>query len=105
MSVIRGAGQHAVIDGGVDSGFGPVFDTFAANFDLRGEVGAAVAVYRGGRRVVHLWGGIADSQTGRPWTETTPALVFSCTKGVLAVAAYVLVEYGSLELDAPVARY
>ena len=99
------AGAHAVIDGEVDSGFGPVFDAFAANFDLRGEVGAAAAVYLRGRRVVHLWGGIADTRTGRPWTETTPALVFSCTKGVLAVAAYVLVEYGSLELDAPVARY
>jgi CubicO group peptidase (beta-lactamase class C family) len=94
-----------VIDGEVDSGFGPVFDAFAANFDLRGEVGAAAAVYLRGRRVVHLWGGIADTRTGRPWTETTPALVFSCTKGVLAVAAYVLVEDGRLELDAPVARY
>jgi hypothetical protein len=43
MSVIREAGAEAFIDGEVDSGFGPVFDALAANFDLRGEVRAAVA--------------------------------------------------------------
>jgi CubicO group peptidase (beta-lactamase class C family) len=103
--MIRQLGHGGVIDGQVDTGFGPLVDAFAANFDERGEVGAAVTVYLHGRRVVHLWGGLADPRSGRPWTETTPAVIFSCTKGVLAVAAYVLVQDGRLELDAPVARY
>ena len=64
-----------------------------------------MTVYVHGRRVVDLWGGLADPRTGRPWTATTPAVVFSCTKGVLAVATYLLVQDGRLELDAPVARY
>ena len=103
--MIRQMGHRGVIDGQVDTGFGPVVDAFAANFDERGEVGAAVTVYVHGRRVVHLWGGLADPRSSRPWTESTPAVIFSCTKGVLAVATYILVQEGRLELDAPVARY
>jgi CubicO group peptidase (beta-lactamase class C family) len=97
--------RGGVIEGGASEGFGAVVDTFAANFRERGELGAGVTVYRGGTRVVDLWGGIADVRTGRPWTATTPAVVFSCTKGVLAIAAYQLVQDGLLDLDAPVARY
>jgi CubicO group peptidase (beta-lactamase class C family) len=93
------------VEGHVADGFEPVRDAFAANFHERGEVGAAVCVYVHGEPVVDLWGGIADTRTGRAWTETTPAVVFSCTKGVLAIAAYQLVEEGSLDLDAPVTRY
>jgi CubicO group peptidase (beta-lactamase class C family) len=94
-----------VIEGGAADGFGPVVDAFVANFRERGEVGAAVAVYRRGEKVVDLWGGLADPRTGRRWTSSTPAVVFSVTKGVLAIGAYVLVEEGRLDLDAPVVRY
>ena len=86
-------------------GFGPVADAFEANFSDGGELGAAVVLYADGRKVVGLWGGLADPRTGRPWVNDTPAVVFSVTKGVLAICAYQLVEQGRLELDAPVARY
>ncbi len=89
----------------MDDGFGAVVDAFVANFRERGEVGAALAVYVHGAPVVDLWGGLADPRTGRPWTATTPAVVFSCTKGVLAICAYLLVQEGVLDLDAPVTRY
>ncbi len=95
----------AEIHGAADQGFGEVADAFATNFADHGEVGAAVVVYVGGRRVVDLWGGIADVRTGRRWQRTTPALFFSVTKGVLAICAYRLVARGQLDLDAPVARY
>jgi hypothetical protein len=45
-----------------------------------------------------LWGGLADPRTGRPWTPSTPAVVFSSTKGVLAIGAYLLVQEGRLDL-------
>jgi CubicO group peptidase (beta-lactamase class C family) len=89
----------------VASGFEPVADVFAANFRERGEVGAGLCVYQGGVPVVDLWAGVADTRTGRAWTADTPAVVFSCTKGVLAIAAYQLVQDGRLDLDAPVAEY
>jgi CubicO group peptidase (beta-lactamase class C family) len=103
--VIRDLGAQGCIDGQADDGYGPVVDTFVANFLERREVGAAVALYVRGRPVVDLWGGLADPRTGRRWTPTTPAIVFSCTKGVLAMCAYLLVQDGALDLDAPVVRY
>src|SRR5262245_33356150 len=98
-------GDVPAIHGDVATGFDRVADAFAANFRERGEVGAGVCVYQGGVAVVDLWAGIADSRTGRAWTATTPAVVFSCTKGGLAIAAYQLVEEGRLDLDAPVVDY
>ncbi len=97
--------MSAEIHGDAESGFGPVADAFAANFKNGGELGAAVALYAEGRKVVDLWGGVADRRNGRPWMKDTPAIVFSVTKGVLAICAYQLVGQGLLDLDAPVARY
>ncbi|MGH8979021.1 MAG: serine hydrolase domain-containing protein [Acidimicrobiia bacterium] len=93
------------MDGWVATEFAPVLDAFGANFDERGEVGAAVSVYLDGRPVVDLWGGLADPIAARPWVEDTIVPVFSCTKGVTAVCANLLIERGELDPDAPVASY
>ncbi|MFF0201817.1 serine hydrolase domain-containing protein [Streptomyces sp. NPDC005017] len=93
------------INGEVADGFEPVGEAFAANFDQHGDVGAAVCVYRDGRPVVDLWGGIADPDTGRPWERDTLQLVYSATKGATATAAHLLAQRGALDLDAPVAKY
>ncbi|MBI3747574.1 MAG: beta-lactamase family protein [Chloroflexi bacterium] len=94
-----------LIHGVADEGFGPLVDVFVANFVERHDVGAGCAVYVDGRRVVDLWGGVADSRSGRRWEHDTAAVIFSCTKGVLAICAYLLVQDGRLDLDAPIARY
>jgi CubicO group peptidase (beta-lactamase class C family) len=93
------------IDGVVDEGYGRVIDTFAANFLERGDLGAGCTVYRGGRVVVDVWGGIADRRTGRAWGPDTSAVIFSCSKGLLAICAYVLVQERRLRLDAPIVTY
>ncbi len=93
------------IDGWVAPGFEPVRDTFRANFERHGEVGAAVAFYVEGRPVVDLWGGLADPAKDRPWTEDTLQLVFSTTKGATAACANLLAQRGQLDIDAPVATY
>jgi CubicO group peptidase (beta-lactamase class C family) len=82
-----------------------VADAFAANFAEHGEVGAACSVYAGGELVVDVWGGVADVATGRPWARDTIVVVFSCTKGVTATCANLLIERGQLDPDTPVARY
>jgi len=89
----------------VEASFEPLLDAFAANFDERGDVGAAVCVYLEGEPVVDLWGGMADATTGRPWTSDTVVLVYSSTKGVTSVCANRLIERGALDPAAPVARY
>lgn len=93
------------IEGRVDSRFARVRDAFAENFASGGDVGAACCVYVRGRVVVDLWGGWADRERERPWSENTAALVFSATKGITAACVLRLVERGLLDLDAPVAAY
>jgi len=80
-------------------------DVFEDNFADRGDLGAACVVYLSGRPVVDIWAGVADARTGRAWSEDTAAVIFSCSKGILAICAYMLVQEGRLDLDAPVARY
>jgi CubicO group peptidase (beta-lactamase class C family) len=86
-------------------GFEGVRDAFENNFAKGSEVGASFSAYRHGEKVVDLWGGVADSATGRPWNEDTLALVFSTTKGATAMCANRLAEEGRLDTDAPVAAY
>ncbi|GAA2830584.1 serine hydrolase domain-containing protein [Crossiella cryophila] len=93
------------VHGAVAPGFEAVREVFARNFTEGGELGAAVCVYRHGRKVVDLWGGIADERAGRPWARDTLQFVYSVTKGVTTMLAHLLVERGHLDLDAPVARY
>src|SRR3954471_2868853 len=93
------------INGTVASGFEPVADAFAANFATHGDVGAAVCVYRHGRKVVDLWGGLADAGTGRTWKKDTLQLVYSATKAATATCAHLLAQRGELNLDRPAARY
>ncbi|MFQ4148709.1 serine hydrolase domain-containing protein [Arthrobacter sp. LAPM80] len=78
--------------------FAPVRDLFDAMLDADPGYSAQLAVYVGGARVVDLVGGpdsAADSLTG----------VFSCSKGVAALAFSLLVQDGLVDLDAAVATY
>lgn len=91
--------------GGVHEGYGAVADRFAANSEEFGELGSAVTVYVGGRKVVELWDGIADDTTGRAWAQDTVVPVFSCAKGLVALGIQLLVQQGRLDLDVPIATY
>src|SRR5205823_1078555 len=93
------------IHGICDPRFGAVRAEFERNFRERGEVGASVCVTADGRTVLDLWGGVADRHSGRRWQRDTLGVVWSCTKGAVALCAHVLVSRGLLDLDAPVARY
>ena len=55
------------------------------------EIGAAVAVYRDGVKVVDLWGGFRNGVTKAPWREDTLVNMFSTTKGVASLAIAVAV--------------
>ena len=94
-----------LIHGDAEEGFGRVVDAFRGNFTERGDLGAGCAVYVDGRKVVDLWAGVADARTARPWDEETAGVLFSSTKGIVALCAYLLVQEGSLDLDAPLTRY
>ncbi|MEU6476056.1 serine hydrolase domain-containing protein [Streptomyces sp. NPDC047017] len=97
-----------VVSGAVAEGFEPVRDAFRQNFTLRGERGAALAVYRDGHRVVDLWAGRRDvdgTAGDAPWERGTAQILRSATKGVAAAALLLLHQRGELDLDAPVGAY
>jgi CubicO group peptidase (beta-lactamase class C family) len=94
-----------LIGGDVDEGYGKVADAFRRNLDSGKEVGAAVAVYRDGRKVVDLWGGYRNGTTRAPWERDTIVTVFSTTKGVAALTVAVAASRGLIDYDAKVADY
>jgi len=94
-----------VIEGDCDPAFEAVRRAFEENFRLRGEVGAAVCVYTKGRKVVDLWGGLADPQKGKRWERDTIVCMMSVGKSMAALSVLMLVDRGKIDLDAPVADY
>ncbi|WP_102417444.1 serine hydrolase domain-containing protein [Mycobacterium sp. 4858] len=93
------------ICGDVDTGYGKVADAFRASFRDGAEVGAAVAVYRDGVKVVDLWGGYRNGSARVPWRPDTMVNMFSTTKGVAALVVAVAVSRGLISYDARVAEY
>jgi CubicO group peptidase (beta-lactamase class C family) len=93
------------VEGKVVPGYEAVADTFAAAFDDRPQMGAALAIRVGGEEVVSLWGGIADTRTGERWIADTSSVIFSCTKGLMAILLARLAQEGRLDYDARVANY
>ena len=94
-----------MVGGSCADDFAAVREEFDRNFAERGEVGASVSVTVDGETVVDLWGGAADPATGRPWERDTIGIVWSCTKGAVALCAHMLVSRGQLDLDAFVPEY
>ena len=93
------------IHGFVQPGFEAVREAFAENFSLRHELGAACCIYQHGEKVVDLWGGIRNAETGDAWEEDTMVLVFSATKGFAAMAMALAHSRGWLDYEERVCTY
>ena len=91
--------------GFVAPGFEEVRATFERNLAERGEIGAAVAAYWRGEKVVDLWGGQRSPTGDESWNADTMVPVMSTTKGLSALTLAVANARGWLDYDAPVARY
>lgn len=93
-----------LVDGWTAPEFAGVRTAFESNLRVGDDLGAAVSVYRFGECVVDLWGGRRDD-AGARYPQDALQLVFSTTKGLLALCLTSLVEERALELDASVADY
>jgi len=69
------------------------------------EVGASIAVSVDGQDVVNLWGGYADPENKRPWTEDTVVGVASSTKMISSLAVLMLVDNGTVSVYDKVSKY
>jgi CubicO group peptidase (beta-lactamase class C family) len=103
--VLRVKVSPKLVAGDVDEGYGKLADVFRRNMTSGQEIGAAVAVYRDGVKVVDLWGGYRNGNTKTPWQEDTLVTMMSTTKGVSALAVAVAASRGLISYDAKVAEY
>ena len=93
------------IHGFCDERFAPVRQAFERNFTEYGDVGASFAATVEGEFVVDLWAGHADKARTRPWREDTIVNVYSTTKTMSFLCAFVLADRGLLDFHAKVTDY
>ena len=79
------ASGSLTVEGHVSRGFEAVREAFVDNLRRRHELGGACCVYLDGEKVVDLWGGIRNRESGEPWERDTMVLVYSATKGLAAM--------------------
>lgn len=88
-----------------DAKFRRVEEAFFRHISNGLEIGAGVAVYVHGQKVVDIWGGWRDQDRQHPWTSDTIVCMQSTGKGVGMMCLLMLVDRGMLDLDAPMAKY
>jgi CubicO group peptidase (beta-lactamase class C family) len=93
------------IQGYVSRGFEAVGEAFADNFVRRHELGGACCAFHYGEKVVDLWGGIRNKQTGEPWEQGTMVVVHSATKGLAAMTLAIAHSRGWLNYEERVCAY
>ena len=93
------------IHGFCDERFAQVRDAFERTFTEYGDVGATFAATVEGEFVVDLWAGHADKARTRPWQEDTIVNVYSTTKTMSFLCAFVLADRGQLDFNAKVTDY
>lgn len=93
------------ISGKIAPGWEFVRDLFRENFRNEDDLGAAVAIYYQGQPVVDLTGGWFDESKTTAYNNETLQLVFSTTKGIVAMAAAICVQRGLLNYSALVTDY
>ncbi|CAF4982729.1 unnamed protein product, partial [Rotaria sp. Silwood1] len=90
---------------GTANGWEFVRDLFRENFVQGRDTGGSIAIYHQGRLVVDLAGGWFDASKTKVYDNETLQLVFSTSKGLVAIAAALCVQRGLLDYSAPVTRY
>src|SRR5262245_27149877 len=81
MTPSKSPGVHGFVSPGLEN----VRQAFGENFKSRRELGGGCCAYAHGEKVVDLWGGVRNQQTGEPWQRDTMVIVYSATKGLAAM--------------------
>lgn len=94
-----------IVQGTTDAGYEAVRDLLEQQFADGQHIGAGVSVYHHGRKVVDIWGGLADEDTNAPWLTDTMPICYSTTKGLTATCLHILADRGLVDYQAPVSTY
>ncbi|MGX7679998.1 serine hydrolase domain-containing protein [Jatrophihabitans sp. DSM 45814] len=102
---VRSAAEKPPTSGFVAPGFEPVRTAFEGVVAEQVGTGAALAIWRDGSWLVDVWGGYADQARTSSWQRDSIVQAYSVCKPFAALCALLLVDRGTLELDAPVQLY
>lgn len=91
-----------MIHGHVAPGFEPIAEAFERD-QSDDPGGAQLCVYQGGSVVVDLWAG-SDPETAVAIDGDSLFVLWSTTKGMIAIIAALLIEQGQLDPEEPVSR-
>ncbi len=87
------------------AGVDRIVSIFEQHFAEGLNIGAQLVVARHGRVVVDRAIGLRRLGTTETVQNTTPFLLFSCTKSLTSMCVHKLAEEGKVDLDAPIADY
>ena len=83
--------------------FQPIADLFFAQQERYPLGGSSLAIFKDGAPVLNVWQG--EAEAGKPWSQETTSVIFSCTKGLASILAHRLVQEGKLDLEQKVSYY
>jgi CubicO group peptidase (beta-lactamase class C family) len=87
----------------IEQKFKQVTDLFFQLTEEQPFGGAALCIYRDGKPVVDVWAG--EQSPGVAWNENSKSVVFSTSKGLLAILSHRLIERGDLDPNELVSTY
>ena len=93
------------IHGNYDEKFKSIVDSFEDQYKLDLDIGSSLAVTCEGELVVDVRAGSRDKDQTLPWEKDTIVNVFSSTKNVTSLCAYILADRDQLDFFAPVCKY
>lgn len=91
--------------GHCDPRFSELQTLLKRNVESGDELGASICVNLDGKDIVDIWAGYTEPSRTTLWDKNTIVNVWSTTKTVTSLAAFMLVERGLLDLEENVAKY
>ena len=93
-----------MINGYCEEKYTPVRKIFEDYFLKQEEIGASFAIYKEGKALIDLHGGLKN-KNNKNWEENTIVNVFSATKGIYEIIVSVLIDQNILDLEKSVSYY
>jgi len=93
-----------MINGYCEEKYNPVKKIFESYFLKQEEIGASFAIYKEGKPLIDLWGGLKN-KNDKKWEENTIVNVFSATKGIYEIIVSILIDQNILDLEKPISYY
>ena len=93
-----------MISGYCEEKYTPVRKIFENYFLKQEEIGASFAIYKEGKALIDLHGGLKN-KNNKNWDENTIVNVFSATKGIYEIIVSILIDQNILDLEKSVSYY